>query len=101
MLGRFDVPQTGRVLGFADYEISVLVRAGLLKPLGKPAQNSHKWFAAVEIQELASNRDWLDKATRTVSQYLQKRNEKAQSASKSKETNASERYLKSNGVGKA
>jgi hypothetical protein len=37
-----------------------LVRAGHLKPLGKPMQNARKWFATVEIQRMSSDPDWLD-----------------------------------------
>jgi hypothetical protein len=75
---RLDVEQTAKVLGFVPYEIPLLVRAKLLKPLGKPAPNGHKWFATVEIQELAFDREWLDKATRIIAQHFQQRNGKAQ-----------------------
>ncbi len=74
---RLDVGQTAKELGFIPYEIPLLVRAKLLKPLGNPAPNGHKWFATVEIQELALDREWLDKATRVIAQYFQRRNERA------------------------
>jgi len=46
----------------------------LLKPLGKPAANGHKFFSAVEISSLTTNREWLDKATRAVAKHWKERN---------------------------
>jgi len=34
-----------------------------LTPLGDPAPNAPKWFAAVEMIRLAVDQDWLHKAT--------------------------------------
>ena len=63
---RLDVNQTAEALGFLPHEICVLMRVGLLKPLGKPSRNGHKFFCAAEILELSQDREWLDKATRAV-----------------------------------
>lgn len=52
------------------------MRAGHLKPLGRPSQNSRKWFATVELQLLARDRDWLDKAIRLVEKHVQQMNGK-------------------------
>lgn len=71
---RLDVEQTAEILGFVPHEISVLLKAGLLKPLGKPAPNGHKYFCSVEIQSLAQDRDWLDKATKAVAKHWRDRN---------------------------
>ena len=43
--------------------------AGKLEPLGDPAANAPKWFAAVEVIRLAADREWLNKATREVSKH--------------------------------
>jgi hypothetical protein len=75
---RLAVNQAAEILGFLPHEISVLMRAGLLKPLGRPAANGHKFFCATEVAELSQNRDWLDKATRTVTKRWQERNRKRQ-----------------------
>jgi hypothetical protein len=40
------------MFGWPDYYLPFLVRAGHLKPLGKPAQNARKWFATVEIERM-------------------------------------------------
>ena len=53
-----------------------LVRAGHLKPLGKPAQNARKWFATVELERLGANADWLDKAIRIVEKRIHDMNDK-------------------------
>jgi hypothetical protein len=71
---RLDVRQVADVLGFLPHEISVLVKGGMLKPLGKPAVNGHKFFCAVEVAALSENRDWLDKATRAVARHWRDRN---------------------------
>jgi len=75
---RLSVDQVGEILGFLRHEVSVLMSAGILKPLGKPSANGHKFFCAAEIAELSQNRDWLDKATRTVAKRWQERNRKRQ-----------------------
>lgn len=67
---RLDVRQVAERLGFQEYEIGVLMRLGLLKPLGNPAQNGHKWFATIAIEECASNSGWLDKATKAVAKHF-------------------------------
>ena len=70
--------EVGEILGFIRHEVSVLMSAGLLKPLGKPSANGHKFFCAVDIAELAQDRNWLDKATRAVAKRWQERNRKRQ-----------------------
>jgi len=55
------------VLGFQPHDIPVLVKGGLLKPLGGGTKNSVKYFAAVEIGSFRIDRKWLDRATRVIS----------------------------------
>ncbi|HOX02165.1 MAG TPA: hypothetical protein P5555_07390 [Candidatus Paceibacterota bacterium] len=71
---RLDVGQTAQLLGFLEHDIQVLMRARLLKPLGNPAPNGHKFFASAEILQLAQDRSWLDRATKAVSARWQERN---------------------------
>jgi hypothetical protein len=71
---RLDVNQAAEILGFLPHEIPMLLKAGLLKPLGKPAANGHKFFSAVEISALSENRSWLNKATRAVARHWKDRN---------------------------
>ena len=74
--GRLDAKQAAELLGFLPYELSVVVRAGLLRPLGKPAPNGHKFFCAAEILQLSQDREWLDKATRAVAKCWKDKNRK-------------------------
>jgi hypothetical protein len=71
---RLDVNQAADILGFLPREIVILLKEGLLKPLGRPAQNGHKFFCTAEVSALAENREWLDKATRAVARHWKDRN---------------------------
>jgi len=42
--------------------------------LGKPQPNSVKYFASVEVLELAKDRGWLAKMTNAVNTHWQKKN---------------------------
>ncbi len=64
---RLDVGQAAVLLNFGEHDIRTLCSAGLLPPLGKPAPNAPKYFAAVEVVAMAENREWLDKATKFIS----------------------------------
>ena len=64
---RLDVNQVAEILGFLRHEIPVLMNVGLLRPLGRPAANGHKFFCTAEILELSQNREWLSKATSAIS----------------------------------
>ena len=49
---RLSRTQTADYLGFEPDHITLLIKAGLLKPLGRPKPNSDKYFAAVKLAEL-------------------------------------------------
>jgi hypothetical protein len=49
--------------------MQILMSVGKLTPLGDPAPNAPKWFAAVEMIRLAGDQDWLHKATRELSKF--------------------------------
>lgn len=66
---RLNVPQTAKLLGFADHDIQVLMATGRLEALGDPAPNAPKWFAAIEVIRLATDREWLHKATKELAKY--------------------------------
>jgi hypothetical protein len=52
----------------------LLARAGHLKPLGKPVQNSRKWYATVELERFSRDPAWLDKAVRIVDRLVREAN---------------------------
>jgi hypothetical protein len=63
-----------RFLGWPPYFMPLLARAGHLKPLGKPVQNSRKWYATVELGRLSRDPVWLDKAVRIVDRLVREAN---------------------------
>ncbi len=71
---RLNTEQTAALLGFMEHDIPVLIKAPLLKPLGNPAPNAPKYFCAVEVHGLAESREWLDKATKAITQHWQRKN---------------------------
>ena len=73
--GRLNVSETALLLGFQEHDIAPLVSAKLLVPLGKPAPNAPKYFAAVEIVERASNSEWLSSATRAIAKHWRRKNQ--------------------------
>jgi hypothetical protein len=72
----FDSEEAGFLLGFLDHEVTILMGAGLLKPLGKPARNGRKFFGRDYILELGQDRGWLENATRAVANYWKKKRKK-------------------------
>lgn len=63
---RLNTTETALLLGFKEHDIPALVMARLLAPLGKPAANAPKYFAAVEIVARMENPSWLSEATRVI-----------------------------------
>ena len=74
--GRLDVNQTAALLGFQRHDVTILVSARHLQPLGKPSPNSVKYFSSAEIIELANNRQWLDKATKLIANHWKERDKR-------------------------
>jgi hypothetical protein len=66
---RLDVTATAKLLGFTESDMQILLSVGKLTPLGDPAPNAPKWFAAIEIIRLATDEDWLHKATREIAKF--------------------------------
>ncbi len=67
--GRLNTAEAAVLLGFQEHDISTLVSAKCLSPLGKPAPNAPKYFAAAEIATLAQDRDWLGQATKALAKF--------------------------------
>ncbi|HKW29801.1 MAG TPA: hypothetical protein VJT54_10725 [Verrucomicrobiae bacterium] len=73
---RLDVAATAKLLGFTESDIQILMVFGKLTPLGDPAPNAPKWFAAVEMIRLAADQDWLNKATKEIAKYWRHKRER-------------------------
>lgn len=71
---RLTMEQTAFVLNCQPDDISVLVAARLLKPLGNPPPNGTKFFAADEIIKLAGDRNWLSRITSTICRHWHDKN---------------------------
>ena len=63
---RLDATQAAWFLGFEPHEISMLVTAGLLKPLGHPARNSTKFFATETLEQFRRDEKWLARASDAI-----------------------------------
>jgi hypothetical protein len=74
MPARLTAAETAAVLGFSEHDVGPLIAARLLTPLGRPAANAPKLFAAVEITALAEDKGWLDKATRAMAAHWRSKN---------------------------
>ncbi len=66
--------QVARILNCGPDDVTILVSAGKLRPLGRPNPNSIKFFSAVELFALLADREWLDDATKTIGNYWKKKN---------------------------
>ena len=76
--GRLNTSETALLLGFQEHDMGPLIAARLLTPLGKPALNAPKYFAAVEVAELAASPEWLSNATKVLSKYWRQKNDRKQ-----------------------
>jgi hypothetical protein len=75
--GRLNTSETALLLGVQEHDIAPLVAAKLLVPLGKPAQNAPKYFAAVEIVERGNDSRWLRQATSVLAKHWQRKNKRS------------------------
>lgn len=73
---RLETKVVAFLLGFSESDIPILIAAGLLKPLGKPAPNAPKFFARDEIERCGKDVDWLNKATRIVAQFWKRKRDR-------------------------
>jgi hypothetical protein len=78
--GRLNTTEAAVLLGFQEHDIAPLVAAKLLTPLGKPAQNSPKYFASVDVVNAAQDRNWLSQATRMLSRHWSEKNSRKKTA---------------------
>jgi len=70
---RLTVSQAAVLLGFADHDIPLLVRAKLLTPLGNPKPNAPKYYCAAELERRSQDYKWLDKATAAIARHWRNR----------------------------
>lgn len=68
--------EVGWLLGIAKHSVGILVRRGVLKPLGRPAKNSEKRFYTREIEEFSQDKKSMDLVVRTLQQHWKDRGNK-------------------------
>ncbi len=73
---RLEAKVVAVLLAFSESDIPILVAAGLLKVLGRPAPNAPKFFARVEIERCGKDVNWLNKATRVVAQHWKRKRDR-------------------------
>jgi hypothetical protein len=66
--------QVAKLLNCTPEDVTVLVSAGKLRPLGRSNANAVKFFSAVELMALLADREWLDDATKTIGQFWKRKN---------------------------
>lgn len=71
---RLTTSETAVLLGVQEHDITPLVAAKLLTPLGKPAANAPKYFASVEILARTESPAWLSDATKALARYWLRKN---------------------------
>ena len=86
---RLNAQEAAWYLGFQLHEVSILVGAKLLEPLGRPPANTPKFFAAESLAELRINPKWLEKATDAISAYWRRKNGREKRAGHTPRVNSS------------
>jgi len=71
---RWTMQQIAWTLNCQPHDVPILVAKRLLTPLGNPRPNSVKYFASLEVLELARDRKWLAKMTNVLQQNWQEKN---------------------------
>jgi hypothetical protein len=79
---RLNTSETAVLLGVQEHDITPLVAAKLLTPLGKPAANAPKYFASVEIVARMESSSWLSDATRTLAKHWVNKNRRKRQGSR-------------------
>jgi len=71
---RLTITEAAWFLGFTETDISALISAGLLKPLGHPPASGSKYFALTDLQTLRGDARWLAKASDATVNYWKRKN---------------------------
>jgi hypothetical protein len=72
---RLTAEQAAPLLGVMPYDLPVLVKAKLIKPLGGPRQQAVKYYSAVEIEQLSRDVAGLNRITKALYARSDKQND--------------------------
>lgn len=64
--GRLNAEQAAALLGVQAHDIPVLIKAGLLKPVGGGPKNCVKYFHSTAIERNRLDERWHDKAAKAL-----------------------------------
>ena len=73
---RLKPEEAARLIGCAAHDIPILIRAGLLKPLGRVQPNAVKYFSKRKVNELCEDDTWLAKVTDVIARHWRLKNER-------------------------
>lgn len=71
---RLTVEQAAWVLNCQPHDISALMAAKLIKPLGNPPANGIKFFATADLLEASKDSHWLARMSTIIYQHWQRKN---------------------------
>jgi hypothetical protein len=71
---RLNPEQTAWYLGCKVDAVTVLIAAGLLKPLGRPSQTAVKFFSLAELEALRADTKWLSRTTEAIQSWHRRKN---------------------------
>jgi len=80
--GRLNTRQAAALLNCGEHDIPVLVSKGLLTPLGHPPPNAMKYFAPLEVLELAGDREKMGQICDVIYEHWREKNAAKASATR-------------------
>ena len=72
--GRLTAQEAGWALGFSRADILELEKVGQLESMGRPANNSDRYYGSEQIEALRTDTEWLTKATDAMRRHWRQRN---------------------------
>jgi len=88
---RLNAQEAGWYLGFKLHEITILVGARLLVPLGHPPANTPKFFSTERLAALRNDDRWPEKATDAITNYWRRKNAQKRSGRNGRPTRCAKR----------
>jgi hypothetical protein len=70
------VEEVAKLIGCARHAVPVLVRAGLLEPLGRPRANETKYFLRTEVMQKCGDKAWLARVVEAIQLHWRTKNQK-------------------------
>ena len=70
------VEEVARLIGCARHAVPVLVRSGLLQPLGNPRANATKYFQTEAVMQRCRDGVWLSQAIETIRLHWRAKNQR-------------------------